>query len=105
MKFPQELITWKILPAIRAKLAIELKEQGLTQREVAEILGLTPPAVSQYMSGKRAADYSFGPEYDKYFKKVLKYIEKKPEKAKMVVLQLCDKIERTDEFKTMMLEL
>tara|TARA_Y100000310_G_C20552790_1_gene748985 strand:- start:875 stop:1192 length:318 start_codon:yes stop_codon:yes gene_type:complete len=105
MKFPQELIVSKVLPAIRAKLAMRLKETGVTQREIAEILGLTPPAVSQYMSGKRAADYSLGSEYDKYVNKALKYIETKPEKAKAAVLAICDRVQRTEEFKQMMAEL
>ena len=102
MKFPQELIVSKVLPAIRAKLAMRLKETGVTQREIAEILGLTAPAVSQYMSGKRAADYSLGAEYDKYVNKALKYIETKPEKAKSAVLAICDRVQRTDGFKQTM---
>jgi len=105
MKFPQELIVSKVLPAIRAKLAMRLKETGLAQCEIAEILGLTPPAVSQYMSGKRASDYSIGSEYDKYISKALKYIETKPEKAKAAVLAICDKVQRTEEFKAMLAEL
>jgi hypothetical protein len=99
MKFPQEVITWKVLPAIRAKLALKLRDQGLTQREVAEILGLTAPAVSQYFSGKRAADFAIGTEYEKYFDKILKHIETKPEKAKSIVMDVCSKIERTEQFK------
>ena len=105
MKFPQELIVSKVLPAIRAKLAMRLKETGVTQREIAEILGLTPPAVSQYMSGKRAGDYSIGAEYDKYIGKALKYVEAKPEKAKAAVLAICEKIQKTEEFKAMLAEL
>jgi len=102
MKFSQEIITWKVLPAIRAKLARKLLEQGLTQREVAEILGLTAPAVSQYLSGKRAADFQISAEYDRYLNKVLKYVETKPDKAKSVVMDMCAKIEKSDEFKALM---
>ena len=105
MKFPQELIVSKVLPAIRAKLAMRLKETGLTQREIAEILGLTAPAVSQYMSGKRASEYSISAEYDKYINKALKYVETKPAKAKAAVLAICDKVQRTEEFKSLLADL
>lgn len=98
MKFPQEVITWKVLPAIRAKLAKRLKEKGLTQKEIAEILGLTAPAVSQYMSGKRAADFTIGEAYDRYMDKALKYIENKPDKSRKYIQKICDKIQDTDEF-------
>jgi len=103
MKFSQEIITWKVLPAIRAKLARRLLEKGLTQREVAEILGLTAPAVSQYLSGKRASDFQISADYDRHLDKVLKYVETKPEKAKSIVMDVCAKIERTDAFKALMI--
>jgi len=105
MKFPQELIVSKVLPAIRAKLAMRLKEQGLMQRDIAEILGLTAPAVSQYMSGKRASDYTVGAEYDKYINRALKYVETRPEKAKAAVLAICEKVQKTEEFKQMLQDL
>ncbi len=42
------------VPAIKAKLAKELKEKGLSQKEIAALLDVTEAAVSQYLSGKRA---------------------------------------------------
>ena len=42
------------VPAIKAKLAKELKEKRLSQKEIALRLGVTEAAVSQYLSGKRA---------------------------------------------------
>ena len=42
------------VPAIKAKLAKELKKKGCSQKEIATILGVTEAAVSQYLSGKRA---------------------------------------------------
>ncbi|KYK28088.1 hypothetical protein AYK20_01630 [Thermoplasmatales archaeon SG8-52-1] len=53
-KTPCEKIVWNLLPAIRRELAISLiKEQKLSQREVAEKLGLSEAAVSRYINGKR----------------------------------------------------
>lgn len=42
------------VPAIKAKLAKELKEKGLSQKDIAVLLNVTEAAVSQYLSGKRA---------------------------------------------------
>jgi hypothetical protein len=42
------------VPAIKAKLARELKEKGVSQKEIATLLDVTEAAVSQYLSGKRA---------------------------------------------------
>lgn len=46
----------KILSAIRALVARELVKRGLSVNETARILGLTPPAVSMYVSGKRGGE-------------------------------------------------
>ena len=43
----------KVLPMIRGELARELVERGLSKKEVAEILGVTVAAISQYTKGKR----------------------------------------------------
>lgn len=53
-KNPCEHIIWDILPSIRKEFARSLiKIYSLNQKQVAEILKLTPPAVSQYLSNKR----------------------------------------------------
>ena len=52
---PCEYMIWNGIPAIRKELAEALiKEFGLSQREAAEKLGLTPAAICQYLSKKRA---------------------------------------------------
>ena len=53
MEILPEVEVWYGLPAIRRKLAEELKAQGISQKAVAEKLHLTQSAVSQYLSGKR----------------------------------------------------
>jgi len=53
-KSPCERIIWDILPSIRKEFARSLiRNHNLNQKRVAEILKLTPPAVSQYLSNKR----------------------------------------------------
>ena len=55
MKTPCELIVKTVLPTIRASMVLEMVEKhGLSQKEAAEMLGITTAAVSQYLSRKRA---------------------------------------------------
>jgi uncharacterized protein len=61
-KLPCEQVVWEALPAIRAAIAAEMVEKGLSQREVSHILKLAPSAVSQYLSGKRGYRIEFAPE-------------------------------------------
>jgi len=57
---PCEQLIWNGIPAIRKELAEALiKEFGLSQREAAEKLGLTPAAICQYLSKKRGKTDAF----------------------------------------------
>lgn len=49
-----------MLPAVGAELARELVGRGMPQKEIAKRLGITPAAVSQYVTGKRGADVKLG---------------------------------------------
>ncbi|MEF8799209.1 MAG: transcriptional regulator [Candidatus Bipolaricaulota bacterium] len=57
-KQPCEVALWYILPCIRASLARELTKMDLTQQKVANILGITQAAVSQYIGDKRGKFHS-----------------------------------------------
>lgn len=59
MKSPCEEIVWDVLPSIRAAIAEELIKRGISQKEVSRMLGVTPPAVSQYVSKKRGYHIEF----------------------------------------------
>ena len=59
MKSPCEEIVWNVLPSIRAAIAEELVKRGISQKEVSRMLGITPPAVSQYVSKKRGYNIVF----------------------------------------------
>ena len=51
---PCEYMIWNGIPVIRKEIAESMiKEYGLSQREAAEKLGITPSAVCQYLSNKR----------------------------------------------------
>jgi predicted transcriptional regulator len=54
MKTADEVSVWYLVPAIRRELSLALSRKHLSQAAIARTLGLTPPAVSQYISGKRA---------------------------------------------------
>jgi predicted transcriptional regulator len=54
MHTPQEIDVWYILPSFRREIALALKRKGMKQREIAEKLGVTEAAVSQYIKSKRA---------------------------------------------------
>ena len=57
---PQEIEVRYILPAIRRELAsILIKEYKKSQKEAANILGLTESAISQYLHSKRAKEVVF----------------------------------------------
>ena len=69
---PQEVEVFYILPAIRSELTKELKVMGLSQKRIAEILNVTEPAVSQYVSQKRASTIDLTPKVKEALRKSAK---------------------------------
>ena len=51
MRFVEEIVVDEFLPTFRSMLAEELRARGLTQNEVAELLGISQSAVSKYAHG------------------------------------------------------
>jgi predicted fused transcriptional regulator/phosphomethylpyrimidine kinase/predicted transcriptional regulator len=51
MKFVEEVVVEEFLPTYRSLLAADLRERGLTQSEVADLLGISQSAVSKYATG------------------------------------------------------
>jgi predicted fused transcriptional regulator/phosphomethylpyrimidine kinase/predicted transcriptional regulator len=51
MRFIEEVVVDEFLPTVRAMLAEALRERDLTQREVADALGISQSAVSKYAHG------------------------------------------------------
>ena len=57
---PQEIEIWYLIPALRRELTkVFIESHGLNQKRVAEILGITEPAVSQYLKSKRGKEMQF----------------------------------------------
>ena len=52
MKFIEEVVVEEFLPTFRSLLAERLREEGLTQSEVADLLGISQSAVSKYVHGE-----------------------------------------------------
>ncbi|HIH18158.1 MAG TPA: hypothetical protein HA250_03595 [Nanoarchaeota archaeon] len=72
---PQELEVFYFIPAIRKELSVQMKKKGKGQREIANLLGITEAAVSQYISSKRATGV-------KLEKKIKEEISKSVDKIK-----------------------
>lgn len=59
-QMPQEIEVWYIIPALRRELTKYMIESlNLTQKKVAEVIGITESAVSQYINSKRAKEVVF----------------------------------------------
>lgn len=56
MRTPCQIAHWHLLPAITAELAFQLKKLKVQQKQISEILGVTPSAVSQYLAKKRGTE-------------------------------------------------
>ena len=72
MKPPCEIVVWYVIPSIRSKLAKELLELGMKQKEISQMLDITQPAVSQYISDKRGHELQFSPIVNQYIKDMAK---------------------------------
>jgi uncharacterized protein len=86
--FPQEIEVWYILPTIRKKIALKLVEKGLQQKKVAEIMGITPAAVCQYKSEKRAKKELFNNEMEDELEKSVENIIKDPHQLAEEIIRL-----------------
>ncbi|RMF54908.1 transcriptional regulator [Candidatus Woesearchaeota archaeon] len=74
---PQEIEVYYIMPALRRNLAINMKNNGMKQKEIAELFSIDKAAVSQYLSGKRGNKISFDDSIQKEIKKSASLIKDK----------------------------
>ncbi len=58
---PQEVEVFYIIPTIRSSLTKYFKQAGLSQKEIAKLLGIQESTVSQYVNSKRASKIKFSP--------------------------------------------
>ena len=66
MKLDCEIISQEFLPVLRAAMAKELASMGMSQKEVADVLGISQPAVSQYLRDIRGAGNHFTSDQELY---------------------------------------
>lgn len=98
LEHPQEVEVWYVIPAIKREIAKSLiNDYGLSQKKVAEALGITESAVSQYINMKRASEV----EFDDSFKQIIRQAAKNvlEGKASMVreIQMICSEFRRTRE--------
>ena len=62
MKPPCEIVVWYVIPAIRSELAKVLLALGMRQKDVSELMDITQPAVSQYITDKRGSGIELSPD-------------------------------------------
>jgi hypothetical protein len=95
MNTPQEVQVWFILPAVRRQIAINLKKEGLKQKEIAIVLNLTESAVSQYLKKKRGDDVAFSPEINKEISASAELIAKDKKTLCVEIQRILKKIKDT----------
>ncbi len=68
MKYlPQEVTLYYLIPSLRREMSLYLKEKDFSNKKIAELLNITPSAVSQYLKNKRSKFY-----FDDSFKKIIR---------------------------------
>ena len=84
------MVVWDVLPSIRAAIAVELVKRDLPQKEISKLLGITPPAVSQYVSKKRGYHIEFGEEIKASISKLAEdLLEKKVDNPVKRICEIC----------------
>tara|TARA_Y100000034_G_scaffold127958_1_gene181721 strand:+ start:166 stop:513 length:348 start_codon:yes stop_codon:yes gene_type:complete len=87
---PQEIEVWYVLPAVRCELSKQMIDLGLSQAEIAEKLGITRAAVSQYVKLKRAKAIIFDDDMKKKIKLAAKRIVEDNSSIMKEIQQVCD---------------
>ncbi|MBI2045075.1 helix-turn-helix domain-containing protein [Candidatus Pacearchaeota archaeon] len=79
---PQEIEVWYLLPALRREIAKTLiNKNRLSQKEAAKVLGITEPAISQYLNSKRGKEMIFSKKELIEIEKMADKISRDPKKA------------------------
>jgi uncharacterized protein len=82
---PQEIEVRYIIPAIRRELArIFITDHKLTQKDAANMLGLTEAAISQYQHSKRAKEVIFSKEIIEEIRKSANHIVADKSKQRLI---------------------
>ena len=93
-----EVMSRDVMPTIRAVMARKLLDNGFSQGEVANRLGLTQPAISQYKRGSRGSKVSIlndKPEIMRMADSLAKRLgsgQMSPKEANLELLDICKEL-------------
>lgn len=99
MKPPCEVVVWYVIPAIRSELAKELLNLGMRQKDVSELMDITQPAVSQYITDKRGSGIKLNDDVRQMVKDFAKDLaEGRATKAQLIskTCYICKHVETND---------
>ena len=102
MKPPCEIVVWYVIPAIRSELAKELLNLGMRQKDVSELMDITQPAVSQYITDKRGSGIKLDEDVRGMIKKFAKELsEGEATKADLIsrTCSICKNVKTSDVLK------
>ncbi|MBI2671052.1 helix-turn-helix domain-containing protein [Candidatus Woesearchaeota archaeon] len=92
---PQEIEVWYIIPYLRAEIAKDLISKNIPQRKVAQILGVTESAISQYVNNKRANRIDLNSELRSDIGRAAERLTKNSNII-TEMQQICNKIRKTE---------
>lgn len=79
------------MPALRSALTRKLSERGMSQIKIAEMLGITQAAVSQYLSNVRGKHIMRNPETEKEISRLAQRVIDERKAPDFCELCMCNK--------------
>jgi uncharacterized protein len=90
MRPPCEIVVWYVIPSIRSELAKELLNLGMKQKEISELLDITQPAVSQYISDKRGHGIKFNDDVQELIREFAMDLKDGKLNQSGIISRICD---------------
>ena len=90
MRPPCEIVVWYVIPSIRSELAKELLKLGIKQKRISELLDITQPAVSQYVSDKRGHGIKFDEKTQNMIRMLAKDLTEQALGPDRIIQRICE---------------
>lgn len=90
MRPPCEIVVWYVIPTIRSELAKELLNLGMKQKQISELLDITQPAVSQYISDKRGHGIKFQTGIQDIIREFAKELVEEKAGQRDIIAKMCE---------------
>lgn len=92
--YPHEFIARTAIHSVKAGLAKELKNLGISQKDIAKLMNSQVSTISQYVNGQRGGSYELSENVMNLLSAVAEAIDEEPteELLKYGVSQICNKI-------------